>query len=353
MSENKIVLVTGVAGFIASKTAELLLEQGWTVVGVDNMNDYYDVRLKDYRLSRLLGNERYLQNKDAGRSLYAGAGAAAQETGAGGKFIFYPLDIENRSDLEKLFSEYPFDAVLNLAARAGVRYSMENPFVYMTTNAMGTLNIIDCMRRHGVKKHVMASTSSLYAGQEMPFVETLPVNTPLSPYAASKKAAELMAYSYHKLYGLDSTIVRYFTVFGPAGRPDMSIFRFIKWIMDGKPIELFGDGSQSRDFTYVEDIARGTIAAMKPIGYEIVNLGGGRNPITLNAGIQFIENALGKKAQIQYKPFHIADIAETWADITKAGELLGWQPEVSPEEGFQKSVDWALEHADWLKDIKL
>lgn len=353
MSENKIVLVTGVAGFIASKTAELLLEQGWTVVGVDNMNDYYDVRLKDYRLSRLLGNERYLQNKDAGRSLYAGAGAAAQETGAGGKFIFYPLDIENRSDLEKLFSEYPFDAVLNLAARAGVRYSMENPFVYMTTNAMGTLNIIDCMRRHGVKKHVMASTSSLYAGQEMPFVETLPVNTPLSPYAASKKAAELMAYSYHKLYGLDSTIVRYFTVFGPAGRPDMSIFRFIKWIMDGKPIELFGDGSQSRDFTYVEDIARGTIAAMKPIGYEIVNLGGGRNPITLNAVIQFIENALGKKAQIQYKPFHIADIAETWADITKAGELLGWQPEVSPEEGFQKSVDWALEHADWLKDIKL
>ncbi len=353
MSENKIVLVTGVAGFIASKTAELLLEQGWTVVGVDNMNDYYDVRLKDYRLSRLLGNERYLQNKDAGRSLYAGAGAAAQETGAGGKFIFYPLDIENRSDLEKLFSEYPFDAVLNLAARAGVRYSMENPFVYMTTNAMGTLNIIDCMRRHGVKKHVMASTSSLYAGQEMPFVETLPVNTPLSPYAASKKAAELMAYSYHKLYGLDSTIVRYFTVFGPAGRPDMSIFRFIKWIMDGKPIELFGDGSQSRDFTYVDDIARGTIAAMKPLGYEIVNLGGGRNPITLNAVIQFIENALGKKAQIQYKPFHIADIAETWADITKAGELLGWQPEVSPEEGFQKSVDWALEHADWLKDIKL
>lgn len=353
MSENKIVLVTGVAGFIASKTAELLLEQGWTVVGVDNMNDYYDVRLKDYRLSRLLGNERYLQNKDAGRSLYIGAGAAAKETGAGGKFIFYPLDIENRSDLEKLFSEYPFDAVLNLAARAGVRYSMENPFIYMTTNAMGTLNIIDCMRRHGVKKHVMASTSSLYAGQKMPFVETLPVNTPLSPYAASKKAAELMAYSYHKLYGLDSTIVRYFTVFGPAGRPDMSIFRFIKWIMDGKPIELFGDGSQSRDFTYVEDIARGTIAAMKPVGYEIVNLGGGRNPITLNAVIQFIENALGKKAQIQYKPFHIADIAETWADITKAGQLLGWQPKVSPEEGFQKSVDWALEHADWLKDIKL
>jgi len=234
-----------------------------------------------------------------------------------------------------------------------VRYSMENPFVYMTTNAMGTLNIIDCMRRHGVKKHVMASTSSLYAGQKMPFIETLPVNTPLSPYAASKKAAELMAYSYHKLYGLDSTIVRYFTVFGPAGRPDMSIFRFIKWIMDGKPIELFGDGSQSRDFTYVEDIARGTIAAMKPVGYEIVNLGGGRNPITLNAVIEFIENALGKKAQIHHKPFHIADIAETWADITKAGQLLGWQPEVSPEEGFQKSVDWALEHSDWLKDIKL
>lgn len=352
MSENKIVLVTGVAGFIASKTAEMLLEQGWTVVGIDNMNNYYDVRLKDYRLSRLLGNERYRENGDPGKSIFTAPKETA-ETAAGGKFIFYPVDIENLPELEKLFAEYPFKAVLNLAARAGVRYSMENPFVYLSTNAMGTLNILDCMRRHGVKKHVLASTSSLYAGQQMPFVETLPVNTPLSPYAASKKAAELMAYSYYKLYGLDSTIVRYFTVFGPAGRPDMSIFRFIKWIMDGKPIELFGDGSQSRDFTYVDDIARGTIAAMKPLGYEIVNLGGGRNPITLNTLIGFIENALSKKAQIQYKPFHIADIAETWADITKADELLGWQPRVSPEEGFQKSVDWALEHADWLKDIKL
>ncbi|MBO7108222.1 MAG: NAD-dependent epimerase/dehydratase family protein [Verrucomicrobia bacterium] len=354
MSENKMVLVTGVAGFIASKTAELLLRQGWTVVGLDNLNDYYDVRLKDYRLSRLLGNDRFLQSKDPAQSIYrAATPESGKQVSADGKFIFYPLDIEKLPELEKLFEEYQFEAVLNLAARAGVRYSMENPFVYMTTNAMGTLNILDCMRKHGVKKHVMASTSSLYAGQKMPFTEDLPVNTPLSPYAASKKAGELMAYSYHKLYGLDSTIVRYFTVFGPAGRPDMSIFRFIKWIMDGKPIELFGDGSQSRDFTYVEDIARGTVAAMKPLGYEIINLGGGRNPISLNAVIAFIEKALGKKAQINYKPFHIADIAETWADISKADRLLGWKPQVSPEEGFQRSVDWALEHAEWLKDIKL
>ncbi len=342
------ILVTGVAGFIASKTAELLLKRGVTVVGVDNLNDYYDVRLKDYRLSYLLGNNRYKGNSSPITSIYT-----RKEVGANGKFIFYPLDIENRTELDKLFSEYKFDAVLNLAARAGVRYSIENPFVYMTTNAMGTLNILDCMQRHGIKKHVMASTSSLYAGQKMPFTEDLPVNTPLSPYAASKKAAELMAYSYHKLYGIDSTIVRYFTVFGPAGRPDMSIFRFIKWIYDGTPIELFGDGSQSRDFTYVEDIARGTIAAMKPLGYEIINLGGGRNPISLNSVIAFIENALGKKAKINYKPFHIADVPETWADISKADRLLGWKPQVTPHEGFQRSVDWALAHAEWLKDIRL
>lgn len=348
MSENKTVLVSGVAGFIASKTTELLLQQGYTVIGVDNLNDYYDVRLKDYRLSLLLGNDRYLQNKSSVRSVYT-----TKEVGAQGRFIFYPLDIENRGALDFLFTEYKFDTVFNLAARAGVRYSMENPFVYMSTNAMGTLNILDCMQRHGVKKHVMASTSSLYAGQKMPFTEDLAVNTPLSPYAASKKAGEMMAYSFHKLYGIDSTIVRYFTVFGPAGRPDMSIFRFIKWVMEGKPIVLFGDGTQSRDFTYVEDIACGTIAAKMLPGYEVINLGGGRNPISLNSLIAFIEKALGKKATIEHKPFHIADVTETWADISKADRLLGWKPQISPEEGFQRSVDWAVKHAAWLKDIKV
>ncbi len=319
-------LVTGAAGFIGSKVAELLLADGHAVVGIDNLNDYYDIRLKEYRLEQL--------RRTPG-------------------FVFHKTDIEDLVALDRLFAEHAFAAVFNLAARAGVRYSMENPHVYVTTNTMGTLNLLECMRRYGVKKQVLASTSSLYAGQKMPFTEDLPVNTPLSPYAASKKAAELMAYSYHKLYGIDVTVVRYFTVFGPGGRPDMSIFRFIKWVDEGKPIELFGDGSQSRDFTYVDDIARGTIAAAKEIGYEIVNLGGGNNPISLNQVIAFIEQALGKKATCEHKPFHSADMTETWADISKAHRLFGWSPQISPMEGFQRCVDWYLANKSWLKDVAL
>lgn len=343
-------LVTGAAGFIASKVCEFLLAEGHAVVGVDNLNDYYDIRLKDYRLSRLLG-AGYQMSGDPRKSVFSSNQQPL--TNGSGTFTFHPVDIENLAALDALFAAHQFTAVFNLAARAGVRYSMENPHVYLSTNTLGTLNILECMRKHGVKKHVLASTSSLYAGCPMPFTEDLPVNTPLSPYAATKKGAELMAYSYHKLYGLDTTVVRYFTVFGPAGRPDMSIFRFIKWIDQEEPIELFGDGSQSRDFTYVDDIARGTILAAKPLGYEIINLGGGNNPISLQTVIAFIEQALGKKAQIAGKPFHVADIKETWADISKAGRLLGWKPRVTPEDGFQKTVDWYLENKSWLKDIKL
>ena len=244
---NKVILVTGVAGFIGWKVAKFLLEDGSYVVGIDNMNDYYDVRLKEYRKKDL---EQYKN------------------------FKFYKVDIENLDALEILFSEYCFEAVINEAARAGVRYSMIDPWVYMRTNAYGTLNLLELMRKYDVKKMVLASTSSLYAGQKMPFKEDLPVNTPISAYAASKKAAEVMAYTYHYLYGLDISVVRYFTVYGPAGRPDMSIFRFIKWIDEEKPIELFGDGSQARDFTYVDDLARGTMKALKPVWYEIMNLGG-------------------------------------------------------------------------------
>jgi UDP-glucuronate 4-epimerase len=320
----KKVLVTGVAGFIANKTAEFLLKDGVEVVGIDNMNDYYDVRLKEHRLEGIISQP---------------------------KFTFKKIDIENKKELSDLFNEHKFDAVLNLAARAGVRYSMENPDVYMSTNAQGTLNLLNEMKKHGIKKMVLASTSSLYAGQPMPFNEDLPVNTPISPYAATKKAAEVMAYSYHYLYKMDISVVRYFTVYGPAGRPDMSIFRFIKWIDEGKPLELFGDGAQSRDFTYVEDIARGTIAALKPVGYEIINLGGGNNPISLNTVIGMIERMLGKKAVIENKEFHIADIKETWANISKAEKILGWKPEISFEEGIKRSVEWYLKYK--YLDIKL
>jgi UDP-glucuronate 4-epimerase len=320
------ILVTGAAGFIGQKTAEFLLQDNKQVIGIDNLNDYYDVKLKHYRLNEL---KKY------------------------NNFKFHEIDIENLDALDAVFKENKIIAVINLAARAGVRYSMDNPHVYMSTNAAGTLNILELMRKYGIRKFILASTSSLYAGQPMPFVEELPVNTPISPYAASKKAAEVMAYSYHYLFGIDVSIVRYFTVYGPAGRPDMSIFRFIKWIDEGTAIELFGDGTQSRDFTYVDDIAIGTIKAMAEVGYEIINLGGGKNPITMNYVINKIEQYLDKKAVISYKPAHKADIKETWADISKAHRLLGWKPVVGFDEGLKRSVDWYNKNRDWLKDIRL
>lgn len=322
----KKVLVTGAAGFIASEVCRQLSELGVEVIAIDNMNNYYDVRLKEYRLSQI-------------KKLP--------------KLQFLQIDIEDQKALAILFEQHKFDAVLNLAARAGVRYSMENPHIYMSTNAQGSLNLLDIMQKNGVKKFVLASTSSLYAGQKMPFSEDLAVNTPISPYAASKKAAEVMAYSYHYLYKMDVSVVRYFTVYGPAGRPDMSVFRFIKWIDSGEKLELFGDGAQSRDFTYVEDIARGTIAALKPVGYEIINLGGGKNPISLNTVIAGIEKRLGKKAVIESKEFHIADIKETWADISKAERLLGWKPQVGFDEGLTRTIQWYQDQIAWVKDIKL
>ena len=230
---NKKYLVTGAAGFIASQVCSQLLDQGEQVVGVDNLNDYYDVRLKEWRLQQLQ-NHANVQN-----------------------FYFEKLDIEHLKSLKALFkNQGPFNAVLNLAARAGVRYSMENPHVYLSTNSEGTLNLLECMRENGCKSLSSHPHPPSMLVKKMPFTEDLAVNEPLSPYAASKKAGELMAYSYHKLYQMDVSVVRYFTVFGPAGRPDMSPYRFIKWIAEGESIQMFGDGSQSRDFTYVDDIAR-------------------------------------------------------------------------------------------------
>ena len=320
------ILVTGAAGFIGWKTCEKLLEYGYTVVGIDNLNHHYDVRLKEWRLSQLEGFAN---------------------------FTFHKLDIEHIEALRSLFRKYKFDAVINLAARAGVRASVEDPHVYFTTNTLGTLNLLELCKEFDIRKFILASTSSLYAGQNMPFKEDLPVNTPISPYAASKKAAEVLSYTYHSLYGIDVSILRYFTVYGPAGRPDMSIFRFIKWIDEGAPLQLFGDGSQSRDFTYVDDIAEGTIKALKNVGYEIINLGGGNKPYSLKYVISLIEKFLNKKAKIEHKPFHIADMKASWADISKANKLLGWQPRVGIEDGLKRTVEWHVKNRDWLKQVQL
>lgn len=312
----KKVLLTGVAGFIGAKTAEKLLAQGVEVIGLDNLNDYYDVDLKKHRLANIKSP----------------------------LFKFVELDIENKSGLDKLFKEHKFDVVYNLAARAGVRYSMENPSIYMSTNAQGSLNLLECMKTNEVKKFVLASTSSLYAGQPMPFKEDLPVNTPISPYAASKKAAEVMAYSYHYLYGIDVSIVRYFTVYGPAGRPDMSPYIFADKLLKGEELPVFGDGTQSRDFTFVDDIAEGTILAAKNVGYEIINLGGGNNPYTLLQMIELMEKFSGKKAKLKLQSKIKADMDVTWADISKAKNLLGWEPKVSFEEGLRQLMSWHQNH---------
>jgi len=412
MKQQINILVTGAAGFIGWKVCEFLLTKpeliplsleaegkhspissplrgegkgegvkSVTVIGIDNMNDYYDVRLKEWRLDQL---KKYPN------------------------FKFHKLDIENYSSLKKLFHEYsntplprnsdtqkisgfpspviaspsssrekqskntvqrtqnrseaaktaskmpqpPFMAGINLAARAGVRYSLENPFVYYTTNVIGTLNLLELCREFGVKKFILASTSSLYAGQKMPFKENLPVNEPISPYAASKKSAEVTCYTYHHLYGIDVTILRYFTVYGPASRPDMSPLRFISWVYQEKPVIIYGDGTQSRDFTYVDDIARGTIMALKPLGFDTINLGCDK-PYNLLDFLGMIEEKLGKKANIVYEPMHPADMKATWADINKAREFFQWKPDIDIEQGITISTDWYLKNQTWLNKIEL
>jgi len=321
----KKVLVAGTAGFIGARVSEMLLKEGYQVVGVDNLNDYYDIQLKLWRLENL---KKY------------------------DNFKFYKFDIENYKELKSVFQLNCPEAVINLAARTGVRYSLENPFIYLSTNSGGNLNLLELCREYEVPKFVLASTSSLYAGQEIPFKESLPVNTPISPYAASKKAAEMMAYTYHYLYGLDVTILRYFTVYGPAGRPDMAAFRFIKWIMEGVPLEIFGDGQQERDFTYIDDIARGTIKTLKPSGFEIINLGN-NHPFKLSEAIKLMEKYIGEEARFKYKEFHKADMKTTWADINKARGLLDWRPQVSLEEGIKRTVEWTKNNWEWIRKIKI
>jgi UDP-glucuronate 4-epimerase len=318
------ILITGVAGFIAARVAELLLEEGHAVTGVDNLNDAYDVRLKQWRLARLQGRPG---------------------------FRFERLDVAHCQALRPCFQGTPFDAVVNLAARAGVRPSVQNPWVYVEANVTGTLNLLDLCREFRVGKFVLASTSSLYGGSNpLPFREDADTDRPLSPYAASKKAAEALCYTYHALHGLDVTVFRYFTVYGPAGRPDMAPFRFVQWIYEGRPVTVYGDGSQSRDFTYVDDIARGTVAGLRPVGHQVINLGSDR-PVVLLDLVRLVEELSGRQAHLEYRPAHPADVRATWADIGRAEELLGWRPRVPFRQGVEQLVGWYRDNRAWAQEI--
>ncbi len=321
-------LLTGVAGFIGARVAERLLEQGHEVYGVDNLNDAYDVRLKEYRLKKLL---------------------------AFPNFTFERLDIGEPQAVQALFAKMPsegWQAVINLAARAGVRQSLLDPWVYYQTNLTGTLNLLEACRQHGINKFLLASTSSVYgADAPLPTPEDATSDRPLQPYAASKKAAEILCHTYHYLYGLDITVVRYFTVYGPAGRPDMVMFRFVQGIMEGKPVTIYGDGTQSRGFTYLDDIAEGTILALKPMGYEILNLGG-HETIQIGQLLTLFEELTNQRAQVTYAPFHPADMYANWADTQKAQARLGWRPKVGLREGVEALVAWYLKERAWASQVQ-
>ncbi len=317
-------LVTGAAGFIASRVSQFLMDAGHTVVGLDNLNDAYDPRMKDYRLQKLLKQEQ---------------------------FEFVKMDIADKQAALALVDKGPYDAVFNLAARAGVRQSVENPWVYVDTNVTGTLNMLEVAKRSGTKKFILASTSSIYgANPPIPTPETASSDYPLQPYSATKKGAEALCHSFHYLNDLDVTVFRYFTVYGPAARPDMVMFRFTQWIAEGREVRVNGDGTQSRGFTYLDDIARGTILGLKPVGYEVINLGG-HQVITVNDLIHRVEELVGRKANVIYQDRHPADVLENSANVDKARSMLGWEPQVSLEEGIPNLVNWYLAERSWVNQI--
>lgn len=313
------VLVTGAAGFIGSHTAGRLLERGDYVVGLDNFNDYYDPKKK-------WANWAEVMHATPGGELVEG-------------------DIRDRSLVQTLFRSHRFDAVIHLAALAGVRASVANPWLYYDVNLTGTLNLLEATRNHGSPNFVLASTSSAYGRtQRIPFVEDDPADRPLAPYPASKRAAELLGHSYHHLYGLDVTALRFFTVYGPRGRPDMMAHKVLTSMHTGQPIPLYQGGQMSRDWTYVDDIVTGVLAACdRRLGYEIINLGRGK-PVLLRDFIDTLELISGKKANLVDEPMMPADVTDTFADVSKARRLLSYEPEVDVPEGARRLFEWFEKH---------
>jgi UDP-glucuronate 4-epimerase len=330
------LLVTGAAGFIGFHTAQALLARGDEVVGVDNLNDYYDPKLKSARLA-ILERQR--------------------------GFRFDKLDIADREAMQKIFERDEFGAVVHLAAQAGVRHSISNPHVYVHSNVTGFLHVLEGCRRQRVAHLVYASTSSVYgANTSMPFSERQNVDHPLTLYAATKKANELMAHSYSSLYGLPTTGLRFFTVYGPWGRPDMALFLFTQRILAGEPIDVFNQGHHQRDFTYIDDIVAGVIAAVDHLAapdprfnaaspdpstsyapYKIYNIGNQR-PVKLLRYIEVLEHCLGRKALKNLLPMQLGDLQDTWADVSALARDVGYRPSTALEVGVKRFVDWYLEY---------
>ena len=316
----KKIIITGVAGFIGGNLAHKLLDSNVEILGIDNMNPYYDVELKEKRLHRLIS-----KSKSNGNS----------------KFRFENIDIVDKEKLCKILSDFEPEAICHLAAQAGVRYSIENPKSYIDNNILGTLNLLEFCKDYGVSKFIFSSTSSVYGlSDNMPFKETESIETPVSTYAASKKACELLCHVYFDLYNINSIILRFFTVYGPWGRPDMALFKFTNSIINGKAIKVFNEGNMQRDFTYVDDIVSGFILALKAdLKYEIINLGCGKT-VNLMDFIKEIENNLQMKAQMEFMPMQLGDVHKTHADISKAKRLLGYKPKVNINKGITEFISW-------------
>lgn len=317
------ILITGSAGFIGFHLSKALLEKGEEIVGVDNFNDYYDPKLKEDRNKILEESENY--------KLYRG-------------------DIKDRELVEKIFKENKFDAVCNLAAQAGVRYSLKNPAVYIDSNLVGFANLIEEVQKNKIKNFIYASSSSVYGkNKKVPFSPEDRVDNPVSLYAATKKASELIAHAYHDLYKFDNCIgLRFFTVYGPYGRPDMAYFSFTEKLLKDEPIEVFNHGKMKRDFTYIDDIVDGVVkildtAQEKKLGYQIFNLGNNK-PVKLEYFISCLEKAWGKEFKKEYLPMQKGDVPITYADIDKTKEVFGWEPETSIKEGLGRFVEWYKEY---------
>lgn len=312
MENKKTILVTGGAGFIGSSLTKRLVSEGHEVVVIDNFNEYYDVSLKRARVDALLKGATVLEG-----------------------------DFTDETFLRSVFSKHSFDVVCHLGAQAGVRYSVEHPEVYVHTNVRGTQLILEMMHAYGVKRIVYASTSSAYGeSTPVPFVEVASADRPISVYAATKRAGELLIHAYHSLYGIEATCLRFFTVYGPWGRPDMALFKFTKLMLEGKPIDVYNSGDMRRDFTYIDDIVSGFVGALNnPQQYEIINLGN-NSPVTLEEFIAVLESTWGIAAEKNLMPMQAGDVQVTYADIQKAQTLLGYEPKTSVQEGVHNFVEW-------------